>query len=137
MPPGVAPEIVAPAGVGEPPSTAAVVFAADLDPRYQFETFVIGKANEVAATAAKTLASADQVAFNPLFIHGGTGRGCGNRLLRGVLCGGATCCRDACGGTGGCGLPCTTSDGVRFLSRCENLPGGGVAAGGWRGNPSA
>src|SRR5439155_1066917 len=36
---------------------------------------VIGKANEVAATAAKTLATADQVAFNPLFLHGGTGRG--------------------------------------------------------------
>ncbi len=49
--------------------------APHFDPRYRFETFVIGKANEVAATAAKTLASADKVAFNPLFIHGGTGRG--------------------------------------------------------------
>ena len=45
------------------------------DPRYRFDTFVIGKANEVAATAARTLAEADKVAFNPLFIHGGTGRG--------------------------------------------------------------
>jgi chromosomal replication initiator protein len=36
---------------------------------------VIGKANEVAATAARTLAEADNVTFNPLFIHGGTGRG--------------------------------------------------------------
>ena len=45
------------------------------DPRYNFDTFVIGKANEVAATAAKTLASAESVNFNPLFIHGGTGRG--------------------------------------------------------------
>ena len=49
--------------------------APNFDKRYRFETFVIGKANEVAATAAKTLASADSVAFNPLFIHGGTGRG--------------------------------------------------------------
>ncbi len=47
----------------------------NFDPRYKFSTFVIGKANEVAATAAKTLASADSVSFNPLFIHGGTGRG--------------------------------------------------------------
>ena len=47
----------------------------NFDPRYTFETFVIGKANEVAATAAKTLAEADSVTFNPLFIHGGTGRG--------------------------------------------------------------
>jgi chromosomal replication initiator protein len=47
----------------------------NFDARYRFETFVVGKANEVAATAAKTLASADSVSFNPLFIHGGTGRG--------------------------------------------------------------
>ena len=49
--------------------------APNFDQRYRFETFVVGKANEVAATAAKTLATADSVAFNPLFIHGGTGRG--------------------------------------------------------------
>ena len=49
--------------------------APNFDPRYRFETFVVGKANEVAATAARTLATADSVAFNPLFIHGGTGRG--------------------------------------------------------------
>ncbi|HET7816224.1 MAG TPA: chromosomal replication initiator protein DnaA [Sphingomicrobium sp.] len=47
----------------------------NFDPRYRFETFVIGKANEVAATAARTLATAKSVGFNPLFIHGGTGRG--------------------------------------------------------------
>ena len=45
------------------------------DPRYTFDSFIIGKANEVAATAAKTLATAESVAFNPLFLHGGTGRG--------------------------------------------------------------
>jgi len=49
--------------------------APNFDARYRFDTFVIGKANEVAATAARTLATADKVAFNPLFIHGGTGRG--------------------------------------------------------------
>lgn len=49
--------------------------APNFDPRYSFDSFVIGKANEVAATAARTLATADKVAFNPLFIHGGTGRG--------------------------------------------------------------
>src|SRR5688572_11666306 len=49
--------------------------APNFDARYRFETFVIGKANEVAATAARTLATADSVAFNPLFLHGGTGRG--------------------------------------------------------------
>ncbi|HYI42426.1 MAG TPA: DnaA/Hda family protein, partial [Sphingomicrobium sp.] len=49
--------------------------APNFDPRYRFETFVVGKANEVAATAARTLATAEAVSFNPLFIHGGTGRG--------------------------------------------------------------
>ena len=58
-----------PAARGRDPS------APNFDPRYRFETFVIGKANEVAATAAKTLATAKSVSFNPLFIHGGTGRG--------------------------------------------------------------
>jgi chromosomal replication initiator protein len=59
------------------PAQRAVVdpSAPRFDPRYNFDTFVIGKANEVAATAAKTLASAESVNFNPLFIHGGTGRG--------------------------------------------------------------
>ncbi len=49
--------------------------APNFDPRYRFETFIVGKANEVAATAARTLASAGSVVFNPLFLHGGTGRG--------------------------------------------------------------
>ncbi|MGI8705732.1 MAG: chromosomal replication initiator protein DnaA [Sphingomicrobium sp.] len=49
--------------------------APNFDPRYRFESFVVGKANEVAATAARTLATAEQVSFNPLFVHGGTGRG--------------------------------------------------------------
>ena len=49
--------------------------APNFDPRYRFETFIVGKANEVAATAARTLATTAAVNFNPLFIHGGTGRG--------------------------------------------------------------
>ena len=57
---------VVPAPRGEAPS---------FDPRYRFSTFIVGKANEVAATAARTLASAGSVVFNPLFLHGGTGRG--------------------------------------------------------------
>ena len=62
-------EIPAPGTVERDPS------APNFDPRYRFESFVVGKANEVAATAARTLATAEQVSFNPLFIHGGTGRG--------------------------------------------------------------
>ncbi|MEO6198869.1 MAG: DnaA/Hda family protein, partial [Sphingomicrobium sp.] len=49
--------------------------APNFDPRYRFETFIVGKANEVAATAAQTLATSPTLGFNPLFLHGGTGRG--------------------------------------------------------------
>ena len=51
--------------------------APNFDPRYRFETFIVGKANEVAATAARTVAvgGMETGSFNPLFIHGGTGRG--------------------------------------------------------------
>lgn len=55
--------------------TQGGAYSVSLEPRYRFENFVVGKANEVAFNAARTLASADNVAFNPLFIHGGTGRG--------------------------------------------------------------
>ena len=51
------------------------LYSVALEPRYRFENFVVGKANEVAFNAARTLATADKVAFNPLFLHGGTGRG--------------------------------------------------------------
>ena len=62
--------------IPEPPAAApGAGRRPSFDPRYRFESFVIGKANEVAATAARTLATVDTVAFNPLFIHGGTGRG--------------------------------------------------------------
>ncbi|MDB5716591.1 MAG: chromosomal replication initiator protein DnaA, partial [Sphingomonas bacterium] len=46
-----------------------------LEPRYTFESFVVGKANEVAYNAARTLAEGGRVGFNPLFLHGGTGLG--------------------------------------------------------------
>ena len=70
-------EIPAPANKPEPEAArqAAGLYSVALEPRYRFENFVIGKANEVAFNAARTLATADKVAFNPLFIHGGTGRG--------------------------------------------------------------
>ena len=57
------------------PERSTEVYAVALEPRYRFENFVVGKANEVAFNAARTLASAENVAFNPLFLHGGTGRG--------------------------------------------------------------
>jgi chromosomal replication initiator protein len=58
-----------------PPEAADELYAGTLEPRYRFDAFVVGKANEVAFNAAQTLATAEAVVFNPLFLHGGTGRG--------------------------------------------------------------
>ncbi|WP_308917125.1 chromosomal replication initiator protein DnaA [Jannaschia sp. LMIT008] len=46
-----------------------------LDPRFTFETFVVGKSNELAHAAAKRVATGAAVTFNPLFLHGGVGLG--------------------------------------------------------------
>ncbi|RYG71161.1 chromosomal replication initiator protein DnaA, partial [bacterium] len=46
-----------------------------LESRYRFDSFVVGKANEVAYNAAVTVAGDGPVGFNPLFLHGGTGLG--------------------------------------------------------------
>ncbi|TXC64347.1 chromosomal replication initiator protein DnaA [Sphingosinicella ginsenosidimutans] len=74
--PRTAAEVEIPAPVAAPPSSADNgLYAVALEPRYVFGNFVVGKANEVAFNAARTLAGAEKVAFNPLFIHGGTGRG--------------------------------------------------------------
>ena len=50
-------------------------FGAPLDPRFTFDNFVVGKPNELAFAAAKRVAEAEKVTFNPLFLYGGVGLG--------------------------------------------------------------
>jgi chromosomal replication initiator protein len=45
------------------------------NPRYRFETFVVGKSNELAWSASKSIADNPSGSFNPLFIYGGAGLG--------------------------------------------------------------
>ncbi len=46
-----------------------------LDPRFTFENFIVGKPNELAHAAARRVAEATEVTFNPLFLYGGVGLG--------------------------------------------------------------
>ena len=48
---------------------------APLDKRFKFETFVVGKPNELAHAAAKRVGEGASVTFNPLFLYGGVGLG--------------------------------------------------------------
>ena len=45
--------------------------AAQLNPRYQFDSFVIGSGNQFAAAAAQAVAERPSKAYNPLFLYGG------------------------------------------------------------------
>ncbi|MBD3764109.1 MAG: chromosomal replication initiator protein DnaA [Rhodobacterales bacterium] len=69
----------APAAAGTGPSAAPVAEGelpgAPLDQRFTFDSFVVGKPNELAHAAARRVAEGGPVTFNPLFLYGGVGLG--------------------------------------------------------------
>jgi chromosomal replication initiator protein len=55
--------------------TSDTLTGAPLDARFTFDTFVVGKPNELAHAAARRVAEGGPVTFNPLFLYGGVGLG--------------------------------------------------------------
>ncbi len=64
-----------PPAAPSPQQVAETTEAAGLDARFTFDTFVVGKPNELAHAAARRVAEAGPVSFNPLFLYGGVGLG--------------------------------------------------------------
>jgi len=67
-----APAIQPTAGADLPDLTE---LGANLDPRFTFDTFIVGKPNEFAFAAAERMAATERPPFNPLFLYGGVGLG--------------------------------------------------------------
>jgi chromosomal replication initiator protein len=76
-PPPPSPSGRAPVAAPSPGEEAAALdeLGARLDPRFTFETFVVGKPNEFAVAAAERVAMSEKPPFNPLFLYGGVGLG--------------------------------------------------------------
>jgi len=47
----------------------------NLNPKYQFESFIVGPFNQLAHAAAKAVVDRPGIVYNPLFIYGQTGHG--------------------------------------------------------------
>jgi len=69
--------VAAHAPTAPPPTPVQKAFdwtsAAQLNPRYTFDNFVIGNGNQFARAASLAVAERPSRAYNPLFLYGGVG----------------------------------------------------------------
>ena len=77
--PGIAIQFlpVSPIGVPPPAPSSAPVAPRGLvlNPRFTFETFVVGSSNQFAHAAARAVGESPSRSYNPLFLYGGVGLG--------------------------------------------------------------
>lgn len=76
VPSGAARSVSKPSANAAPkPTSVDDIKGSPLDARFTFDTFIVGKPNELANAAARRVAEGGPVTFNPLFLYGGVGLG--------------------------------------------------------------